>query len=217
MKRIGAERRLRKFFDRDLTDEDIWHEIIQDNRLNNIYQLKSIIPEAAEVLVRLERRMELLSLGISTISPETARELAKYRGEILLLNCVRELTPGTAAALAKFRGFKLGLNGLKKTSPEVITALATFKGTLLLESLEDFGLTQKNKREMEKIFKQLKTGKLCLNGIKTSSLQLLRIAAKCRGELELNGLTKLSPPEAAVLVSHKGKSLKLKGLTEISG
>lgn len=216
MRRIGAERRLRKFFNRDLTDEKIWDEIINQNRLDNIHQLKSIIPEAARILVQSERRMELLSLGISVLSAETAQELVQYKGDMLLLNCVKELSPETAAALARFKGIKLGLNGTKKISLEVIKALAPYKGILLLESLEDPGIDQKNKLEAEIIFKMLNAAKLCLNGIKSSSLQLLRIIAKIPGELELNGIHQLSPAEAAGLVSHKGKNLKLKGLTIIT-
>lgn len=213
---IGAGRRLRKFFNGDLTDEMIWHEIIHEKRLHNIHQLKSLTQEAAKVLIQLERRLELLSLGITELPPEVAQELAQYRGEIILLNCIKELTPEAAAKIAQYRGFKLGLNGLKKISLQAIKALTAYKGMLFMDTLEDFGLTQKNKLDAEKIFKQFKTTKLCLNGIKTSSLQLLRIIAKCPGELELNGITRLSPSEAAVLVSHKGKYLKLKGLTVIS-
>jgi hypothetical protein len=215
MRRFGAERRLRKFFNRDLTDEKIWEEIINQKRLDNIHQLKSIVPEAARALVQMERRMELLSLGISVLSAETARELVQYKGDILLLNCVKEISPGTAAALARFKGVKLGLNGTKKMSMEAFKALAPYKGILLLESLEDPGIDQKNKQEAELIFKMLNAAKLCLNGIKTSSLQLLRIIAKIPGELELNGIHQLSPAEAAGLVSHKGKNLKLKGLTAV--
>ena len=215
MRRFGAERRLRKFFNRDLSDEDIWEEIINQNRLENIHQLKSIIPEAARALVQMERRMELLSLGISVLSAETAQELIQYKGDILLLNCVKEISPETAAILARFNGAKLGLSGTKKMSLEAFKALAPYKGILLLDSLEDPGIDQKNKQEAELIFKMLNAAKVCLNGIKTSSLQLLRIIAKIPGELELNGIHQLSPAEAAGLVSHKGKNLKLKGLTAI--
>lgn len=216
MRRIGAERRLRKMFNRDLTDEMIWEEIVQENRLDNIQQLKRLSPEAARVFIQLERRLELLSLGISEISEDVAHELVQYNGDILLLNNVKELTPGTAAVLARFKGVKLGLNGLKKIAPDVLKGLAPYKGILLLESLEDPGIDQKNKLKAEKTFKLLKASKLCLNNIKKSSLQMLRIIAKTPGELELNGLQQLSPSEAAGLVSHKGKHLKLRGLTAVS-
>lgn len=216
MRRIGAERRLRKMFNRDLTDEMIWEEIIHEKQLNNIQQLKRLSPEAARGVIQLERRLELLSLGISEISEDVAKELVRYKGDILLLNNVKELTPGTAVVLSQFKGVKLGLNGLKKISPDVLYALAPYKGILLLESLEDPGIDQKNKLQAEKTFKLMKASKLCLNNIKKSSLRMLRIFAKTPGELELNGLTQLSPSEAAGLVSHKGKHLKLRGLTTIS-
>lgn len=216
MKRIGAERRLRKMFNRDLTDEMIWEEIIHEKQLNNIHQLKRLSPEAAGVLIQLERRLELLSLGISELSEDVANELIRYQGDILLLNNIKELTPGTAAVLSRFKGIKLGLNGLKKISPDVLNGLAPYKGILLLESVEDLGIDQKNKLQAEKTFKRLNASKLCLNNIKKSSLQMLRIIAKAPGELELNGLQQLSPSEAAGLVSHKGKHLKLKGLTALS-
>jgi hypothetical protein len=210
--RIGAGRRLRKFFNEELTDEMIWDEIIHEKNLSNLIQLKTLSTEAAEALIKQERRMELLSLGIVDLPEGVARALAKYEGEILLLNCVKEITPKAAGAVGRYAGFKLGLEGLKRVSVDVMKGFAPYKGILMLNALEDIPIDKKNRLEAEKTFRQFKAGKLCFNSIKQPSFDLLRCFAKTPGQLELNGISELSPAKAAVLVSHKGSGLKLKGL-----
>lgn len=214
MKIVGAGRRLRKFFDDTLTDEMIWEEIIHQERLNNIHQLKTISPEAAKVMIHLERRLELLSLGITSLSAEVAHELVQYQGEIILLNCVHELKPDAAAALATYRGGKLGLNGLKRISIDALKGLSAYQGTLMLDSLEEIII--KDKREAEQVFKHLEVGRLTLNSLKRPPISLLRLLARIPAPLELDGIRELPASQAAVLISHKGKELRLRGLKEIT-
>lgn len=214
--RIGAGRRLRKFFNDELTDEMIWDEIVHDKNLSNVLQLKALSPEAAEMLIQLERRMELMSLGITSLSEGTARALAKYKGEILLLNNVKELTPEASAAIGRFKGFKLGLQGTRRMSLEVMKGFAPYKGILMLDALESIDITKENRVEAEQTFRQFKAGKLCLNRIKDPSFDLLRCLSKTPGQLELNGIRDLPPTKAAVLVSHKKSVIKLRNLNAMS-
>lgn len=211
---LGAHRRLRKFFNTDLTDEIILREIIAENKLHNLSQLKTINREAAQTLIRLERRMELLSLGVVELAPEAAQELVRYRGDILLLNCIRELSPETAAALAGFRGGKLGLNGLRRISQAALEQFVGYKGALMLEALEE--LIIEDPREAEKNFRQLTLSRLAINGMKDPAITMLRLLARIPSPLELCGIRELTPAKAAVLIAHKGGELKLKGLQVLS-
>ncbi|MCP4150449.1 MAG: hypothetical protein GY757_22060 [bacterium] len=214
--RLGAGKRLRKFFNGELTDEMIWEEIIQEQRLNNIHQLKTLNREAAEALVKRERRMELLSLGIIELPADVAIELAKYAGEVLLLNCVKRLSENAAKAISQYKGYRLGFKGLRRISLRVLKNLVSYKGMLNLACVENIEVTKESKAAAEKIFKHFKAGRLVLNGLRKPSIMLLKALTRAPGELELNGIKELSPGEAAVLVSHKGKALRLKGLTSLS-
>ncbi len=214
--RVGAGRRLRKFFDTGITDETIWQEIIRNQDLSNLHQLKTLNAEAARVLIGRERRLELLSLGIIELTADVAAELAKYKGERLLLNCVKALTPEAAAAIAAFQGNKLGLNGVRKASFGVMKGLSGFKGTLMLAMLNEIHIDRKEKLAAETIFKKFRASRLLLNGMTDPPISLLRLIARFPAPLELNGIRELNPSKAAVLISHKGKELKLKGLSFIS-
>ncbi len=214
--KFGAGRRLRKFFNGDITDEMIWHEIVHEKQLNNIHQLKTLIPEAAREMVQLERRMELLSLGLIDLTPEVAAELANYQGELLLLNCIKNLTPETAKAIAQFKGYRLGFNGMRRISLETLKELSQFKGALLLDLVEEIEIDKSNRTEAVILFKNVKSGKLSLNGLKNPSLQLLKVLVHVKGELELNKIAELTSVEATVLAFHQGKGLKLRGLTSLS-
>ncbi|MCP4219818.1 MAG: hypothetical protein GY765_34620, partial [bacterium] len=215
--KMGAGKRLRKFFNSEITDEMIWEEIITENNLQNIHQLQTLSTEATAVLIDLERRLELLSLGIKEVSPEVGEELAKYEGEILLLNCIKTLPEKSAKAIAKFKGFKLGFNGLKRIDLGTLRGLVAFKGALILDNVVEIALNVKNKAYAEKVFRHMKTSRLCLNHLPDPSDQLLKALVCCSGELELNSIKKLTTERAKLFLAHKGKGLKLKGLTALSG
>ena len=170
---LEASKRLRKFFDSTLTDEMIWKEVIEEQRLNNIHQLRRLNPEATRALIDREKRLEMLSLGITDMSEDVAEELVKYKGEKLFLNCVTALSTESAKAMAQFAGFKLSLNGVRELSIPILGRLATYKGMVYLDGIEDMEISDKDSRRAQTVFRNIEICKLSLSGIKEPSMNLL--------------------------------------------
>jgi hypothetical protein len=213
---LKTSKRLRKFFNSELTDEMIWQEIIEDGLLQNIHQLRTLSAEAARALIAHEKRMQVLSLGITELPPDVATELAKYKGEKLLLNCVKSLSPESAKAISQFIGIKLMLDALKSVTLPVIGRLSTYRGTLHLDGVEIIEFPEEETRRAETVFGHLEFAKLSLAGIKKPSVHLLKALSRFRGPLGLNGLETLSTEEAEILAEHPGHILSLKGIKTLS-
>ena len=209
---LQASKRLRKFFDLELSNEAIWHEIIHLNKLDNLHQLTSLNAEAAHHLVNKERRLQLLSLGITGLEPEVAGELAQYKGDRLYLNCIHTLSPEAAKGLSQFKGARLALNGLKTITLPVLGRLASYKGSLFLDGVETIEITAQDSTRAETVFKNLGFTRFSLAGLKTVALPSLKALARFPGQLELNGLETLSEQQSGFLAEHTGPGLSLKGI-----
>lgn len=207
---IEASKRLRKFFNKELTDDMIWDEIIRDGRLHNIHQLTRLSGSAAHALIKLEKRMNLLSLGIVEMSPEVAGALARYNGVKLMLNCVRELSNDTAKALSVFKGGKLSLNGITALSLPLLGRLSSYRGDISLKGVEDFEIDPKDARRSETVFKSLEAKRLILDGVQEPSLSFLSALSRYRGHLDLNGIRTLSGEQAEILSRHVGTGISLR-------
>ncbi len=194
----------------------ICQQIIAEGKLENIHQIHILSPEAARILIQHEKRMELLSLGITELSPDVAEELAQYKGEKLYLNCVTELSADTAKAIARFKGIKLMLNGLRNVSYQVLGRLASYQGILHLDGIESFEICEDETRRVQTIFQNLECTKLSMNGLKNPNISLIKALALCRGQLDLNSIKDLAPEESAILGEHPGKGLALKGIKTLS-
>jgi hypothetical protein len=194
----------------------IWQEIIEEQKLHNIHQLRRLNGEAAKHLIEQEKRFELLSLGITQLPPDVAKELAKYKGEKLFLNCVTSLPVDSAKTIATFKGMKLMLYGVKELSLPVLGRLASYKGSVSFAGIENISLNEKERRRGEMVFGNLEFNKLHLPGIKKISPSLLKPLARFNGQLELNGIESLSEKEADVLGESPAKGLYLKGIKVLS-
>ncbi len=213
---LQASKRLRKFFDSGLSNEQIWQEIIDEGRLEHLHQLTALNTEAAGAMIRIEKRMELLSLGITELHSEVAVELAKYKGDKLFLNCIRELSPEAARELSRFKGSKLALNGLNSVDLPLMGRLSAYKGAVILDGVESVAISQKEVKRGETVFGNLQFGILSLAGLKEVPLFLLRVLSRYRGQLKLNGITQLDEEQSQVLSGFLGKALSLKGIREIT-
>lgn len=212
---LQASKRLRKFFNKELTDEIIWEQIIREGRLNDIHQLTRLSKEAAQVLIKNEKRMQILSLGIVELPAGVAEELAQYKGEKLLLNCVRTLGVDAAKALSGFMGGKISLNGLKEISLPLLGRLATYKGVLSLNGIEQMEIEGVDVRRAETVFKSLECSRLCLAGVKEPSLTFLKALSRFRGQLELSGIQALNEEEGEILSGFIGTGIFLDGVAVI--
>lgn len=213
---LQASKRLRKFFNKDITDQMIWQEIIKDGNLSNIHQLRTLNAVAASALIYHEKRMQLLSLGISELQPEVAAELVKYKGEKLFLNCVNSISPETAKAIAQFSGIKLMLNGVTSISITILGRLSGYRGTLHLDSIERIDISEEELRRAETVFNHLEFARLSLSALKKPSHTLLKALSRFRGHLELNGVESLSSKDNEILSGFLGHALFLKGIKYIS-
>lgn len=203
---------MRKFFNRDLTDELIWREIIDAGSLKNLHQLISLNAEAARALIRHEKRMQLLTLGITEIPPDVAEELARYEGEKLYLNAVKTLSPDSAKAIAKFNGLKLTLNALRTLALPTAGKLSAYRGMVYLDGVERIEIEEHEVLRAETVFSHLEFSKLSLAGLKNPTPTELRALSRFHGELELNGIESLSERDAKTLAQYPGNVLTLRGI-----
>ncbi|MEI7687229.1 MAG: DUF1588 domain-containing protein, partial [Planctomycetota bacterium] len=143
-----------------------------------------------------EKSGQLLLNGLTTLSAEAAKELAKHDGW-LALNGLTSLSNEAAEALGQHKGY-LHLNGLTKISDEEARALARHKGELQLNGLRSIS------DEAAKAFAQHNGGRLSLKGVTKLSTEGLKALAQRKGGgpsfgISLDGLSELSLEAAAAL------------------
>ena len=142
-------------------------------------------------------------LGVSTLAPEVAAELARSRG-------VSEdrSRPGVVIRRGDKAASILRFDRLTSLGKEVAQALAGADGVLVLNGLEKL---EANAAEQLALHK----GTLVLNGIKELSVETAAALAVFPGELVLKALPRLPPGGAAALARHKGR-LYLTGLASLT-
>ncbi len=213
---LQASKRLRKFFNTDLTDKAIWQEIIDDGNLNNIHQLTRLNSDAAQALVKREKRMQLLSLGIAELPPEVAAELVKYNGEKMYLNLIKFLSPESAKILSNFTGVKLMLNGVKTINLTILGRLSAFKGALHLDGVNDFEIAETDTRRAETVFANLAFSKLSMSEMKKPPLSFFKAISRFRGYVELGGIESLAANEVDILTTSMCSGFALKGIKTLT-
>ena len=124
-------------------NQRIFDEIMCGNYSNH-EKLKDITPEVARELAKYEYSLSLN--GLSSITEEVAHELALHSNE-LSLNGLCSLTVEVAHELAKHNS-RLYLNGLSSITEEVARELAKHKNWLYLDGLTS--ITEEVARELAK-------------------------------------------------------------------
>ncbi|MFN6270101.1 MAG: hypothetical protein ACK40T_06875 [Akkermansiaceae bacterium] len=112
---------------------------------------------------------------LTTLTDESAREIAQFRGLALDLNGLTTLSEESAKGLAAYGGVDLSLKSITTLTPEIATVLAEFKGPHLW-----LGLTTLDADAVTKL-----------------------AGFKCRS-LHLSGLTTVTPEAATMLEALKG-------------
>lgn len=100
--------------------------------LKKLVSLKTLRVEQAKALAFWSSSYRA-RVGITTITPEVAKALAKHEGE-LWFDGLTTITPEVAEALAKHKG-GLALDGLTTLTPEIAAALAKHNDHLRLNGL----------------------------------------------------------------------------------
>lgn len=134
--------------------------------------------------------------GLTALSPEAAKELAKYDGW-LSLNGLKEISDEAAVALGQHKGV-LHLDGLTKFSDGAANALAGHRGELSLNGLTAIS------DESARALARHTGGRLMLKGLTTLSGESGKAFAGRKGggptyQTVLDGLTSLAPEAAAAL------------------
>jgi hypothetical protein len=141
-----------------------------------------ITPAAARILGKDRSERELYLDGLTTLSAEAAKGLAKYRGP-------------------------LSLNGLRKIDPELekILAWRTRKGTYCQVTLLQ-GLDVLESSRLAKVFAAAGEyhGALYLKGLRRLSLEAAAILAKKEFDLFIGGRVRLDPELNRVLLRVRG-------------
>lgn len=129
--------------------------------------------------------------GFTTLSPESAMELAKYEG-FLAIQGIGKLPNESAAALASFPGPYLLLSGpaAQKLSPKAAESLAKVRGNLLLEQLRDLDSVPLAERFARQI-------NWTLSKLETVSNEAAPALSQYKQFLYLRALTVLESPELA--------------------
>jgi hypothetical protein len=129
----------------------------------------------------------------------------------LYLRDLTSLSVETAAELAKFTGTWLCLDGLSSLDAKTAKALAGFKGHLSINGLPAL------EAETAKAVAESQCEVLTLNGVTTLDSEAARELARFRGKwLYLNGLQAISADTAKSLANFGGEILSLQGLVELS-
>lgn len=161
---------------------------------------KELSVEDARRLAR-DRSGRMSLDGLSRLSPEAAKELARYDGW-LSLKGITTLATETAEALSQHRA-PLHLDGLTRLSEEAIAALARHNGELSLNGLTSLS------DETARALARHSGGRLYLNGVASLSTEAAKALSQRKGggplnQLRLDGLTSLSTEAAAWLIGMHG-------------
>ena len=202
---------------RELTPELI--RALGDLRKRSLKGVTSLSPEAAAALLESFRGGDV-TLNLTTLSADTARELAKGQYNSLFLDRLTELSDEAAAALGRCRLTNLWLRGLSDLSPAAAKGLAALEGrtlgpTLRLDSLRSLS------PEAAEAFAASKITYLELIGLNSLSVGTARALARSKAFTgDLRSVTTLSADAAAALgtfagTTSGGGTLKLFGLTTL--
>ena len=150
--------------------------------------------------------------GFATLSPELAKELAKYEG-ILEIQGLGELPDESAAALASFPGPYLILSGpaAEKLSPAAAESLSKIPGVLLisLRELDSVPLAERFARQISRT----------LDNLETVSREAASALCKTKQTFRSPALTVLDSPELArrfVEGNTTGSAITLLALSALS-
>ena len=111
--------------------------------LPSLYGVKELTDSKARELAKFKGDALILN-GLTRLTDAQAKALARFKGRSLLLNGLKKLTDAQAEALARFKGRSLSLNGLKELTDAQAKALAGIKGWLDLK-----GLDEESKKKLE--------------------------------------------------------------------
>ncbi len=209
-----------------LTRGHLTDQVIDELSPFSLLEYTDVTVEAAAILA--EQVVDLHLNGLSNLSVDAARALARHRGLILSLHGLTDIDVEAAAALGEYGGHLL-LDGLQVLTPRLAEAFARHEGGLSLN-----GITHLDANAAEHLSHQ--TFVLSLDGLSSltpevathlidkqveradahaDNVQQAVSAVLGHHTLSLSCLTNLTPELARVLAQHNGM-LILNGLTTLT-
>jgi hypothetical protein len=175
-------------------------------------RIESLTVAQAEQLVATTQERKLQLGGLTSLSADGASALSAFEGTVLHLNGLKQITPETARALATSRAKVLDLGGLARPSADVVSALGEFGGMGIMLGLDALSL------EQARLLAAFKARRLRFTGTADLTVETATILATFPGDQLWfeRGPTKLTPEVARAIVSFKGPSLALDGMTTLS-
>lgn len=187
-------------------DRKICEELMMGD-LRRIGKLNNLPAEVAKKIVSVTPDEESLSLGgLTSLSAESARELAQHKGSINLAG-LKILTDEAAKELGNHQSW-LWLDGLESISDGALQGLLKHRGCLSLNGLRHLSMSAFN------LFGR-HVGWLSLQGLTSLTPSEAKLLGKHKGRLWLTGLTDLSVDVANGLKNIEG-TLGLDGLTSLT-
>ncbi len=209
-----------------LTRGHLTDQVLDELSPYSLLEYTDVTSEAAAILA--EQVVDLHLNGLSNISVDAARALARHRGLILSLHGLTDIDVEVAAALGEYRGHLI-LDGLQVLTPQLAEAFARHEGGLSLN-----GITHLDANAAVHLSHQ--TFVLSLDGLTSLTPEVAthlidkqeeyanahadnvqQAVSAILGDhtLSLSGLTNLTPELACVLAQHNGM-LILNGLTSLT-
>ena len=166
--------------------------------------LPALDPEAAGLLAKANCKWLRLR-GLTTLSPETARELVKSRlqAHAISLPQLDTLDVATAKVLATFKGQELILRGLVAIDVDVAKALTEYRGRLPL------GLTTLDPETVKALAAAGFRERLSLDGLATLDADTAKALSHYKGSLSLPNLKNISPKTLSALIEKRDVEIPL--------
>ncbi|MFM8985639.1 MAG: hypothetical protein ACKONH_06225, partial [Planctomycetia bacterium] len=149
--------------------------------------------------------------NLTKLDADTAKALAEFKGELLILDGLTTLDVETAKALAEFKCTWMSLDGLTTLDADTAKALAGLKAwNGQLPNLT------KLDADTAKALAEFKGDCLILDGLTTLDADTAKALAGFGGQhLHLNGMTAIDADTAKALADFKGYSMCLERLTAL--
>lgn len=149
----------------------------------------------------------------TTIEPDAAAALSKYRGYSLRLNGLSNVTAEVARSLAASRSNTLELDGIQSLSDAAATALAEHRGGLCLNGLTTLSVAAAASLAGIKA-SETHRANVSLNGLTSITDEAAEQLGGLHGMLALDGLQSLTARSASAL-GRNCEDLSLDGLTAL--
>ena len=201
-------------------------KVSYNEMLNTMNRLSK--SDAQQIVKKARKKLQLD--GLTQLSTDLAKALARFKGKDLHLNGIKSLSHSASIELVKgcHTGLSLSLNGIEQVAPEVIRTLAQCSYTTLslngirrltpelaqaLSEVRAKSLMLNGLNDLDSVtgshLAKIKTNTLSLDGLKAISPQLAKALSHYKDHLTLLGIDHLVPEAAQIFMEQRPKKLSI--------